>query len=295
MTGLEERAAAAAAVAKAPRVTVEQIKQLVSSERYFVDDTLTVCVLTLTNGFKVTGESAAADPLNFNEELGRKIAKDKAFAAIWPLAGYQLREELHRASLDNYSGWWRKDMRRPANRDDGIPTRCDLRFYTAPERAIRSAMLAVEHYGGSIALTDAVTLLSKAQGRVADHVEGLTTPAAGASSYRKKPVVIQACRWEGAKCGLTNGVGPIGAYPIPEGLRLTDMDMPLVARISEIDREFDGYAVPAGEVWRGGDYLYIGTLEGPHRADPGDWIIRGIKGELYPCKPDIFAATYETA
>jgi hypothetical protein len=37
----------------------------------------------------------------------------------------------------------------------------------------------------------------------------------------------------------------------------------------------------------------ITTLEGVMRADLGDWIIRGVKGELYPCKPDIFAATYE--
>ena len=41
--------------------------------------------------------------------------------------------------------------------------------------------------------------------------------------------------------------------------------------------------------------LVIHTLEGDHRADPGDWIIRGVKGEFYPCKPDIFAATYEPA
>jgi len=40
---------------------------------------------------------------------------------------------------------------------------------------------------------------------------------------------------------------------------------------------------------------YIRTLEGEMRADNGDWIIRGIKGELYPCKPDIFEATYEIA
>jgi hypothetical protein len=37
----------------------------------------------------------------------------------------------------------------------------------------------------------------------------------------------------------------------------------------------------------------IATLEGTMQAMPGDWIIRGVKGELYPCKPDIFAATYE--
>lgn len=39
--------------------------------------------------------------------------------------------------------------------------------------------------------------------------------------------------------------------------------------------------------------LQIDTLEGPMRADYGDWIIRGVAGEFYPCKPDIFAATYE--
>ena len=93
---LETRAAAAGAVAKAPRVTLAQLQSLIERERFFTDDTLTICVLTLKNGFKVTGESAAADEANFNEELGRKIARDKAFAEIWPLAGFLLREELHR-------------------------------------------------------------------------------------------------------------------------------------------------------------------------------------------------------
>jgi hypothetical protein len=41
--------------------------------------------------------------------------------------------------------------------------------------------------------------------------------------------------------------------------------------------------------------LTIGTLEGEMHASVGDWIIKGVKGELYPCKPDIFAATYEPA
>ena len=42
-------------------------------------------------------------------------------------------------------------------------------------------------------------------------------------------------------------------------------------------------------------YLVIPTLEGEHVATPGDMIIKGVKGECYPCKPDIFAATYEPA
>ena len=40
-------------------------------------------------------------------------------------------------------------------------------------------------------------------------------------------------------------------------------------------------------------HMVIRTLEGDMRAEPGDWIITGVKGEQYPCKPDIFAATYE--
>lgn len=49
--------------------------------------------------------------------------------------------------------------------------------------------------------------------------------------------------------------------------------------------------------WRGGQKpgLVIPTLEGDHLAEPGDWIIKGVKGEFYPCKPDIFAVTYEPA
>lgn len=42
-----------------------------------------------------------------------------------------------------------------------------------------------------------------------------------------------------------------------------------------------------------GVYIFIETLEGAMRADSGDYIIRGVKGEFYPCKPDIFEATYD--
>ena len=47
--------------------------------------------------------------------------------------------------------------------------------------------------------------------------------------------------------------------------------------------------------WRGGKNpgIIIPTREGDHLASPGDWIIKGVQGEFYPCKPDIFAATYE--
>jgi hypothetical protein len=53
-------------------------------------------------------------------------------------------------------------------------------------------------------------------------------------------------------------------------------------------------AAPSGNVYAPG-LLSINTLEGKMWASEGDWIIRGVKGEFYPCKPDIFAATYEPA
>ena len=55
---------------------------------------LTFCVLTLRNGFTVTGESACASPENFDAEIGRKIAKENAKQKIWPLMGYALKEQL---------------------------------------------------------------------------------------------------------------------------------------------------------------------------------------------------------
>ena len=42
-----------------------------------------------------------------------------------------------------------------------------------------------------------------------------------------------------------------------------------------------------------GASIIIGTLEGPHRCSPGDWIICGVNGEFYPCKPDVFEKTYD--
>lgn len=59
---------------------------------------LTICVLVLRNGFTVTGESACASPENFDEEIGRKIARQNAIQKIWPLMGYELKQRLHAAA-----------------------------------------------------------------------------------------------------------------------------------------------------------------------------------------------------
>ena len=58
---------------------------------------LTFCVLVLKNGFTVTGESACASLENFDEEIGRKIARQNAVAKIWPLMGYELKTSLKRS------------------------------------------------------------------------------------------------------------------------------------------------------------------------------------------------------
>ena len=86
----------------APRLTPEKIDAAITSEAYhvFPGTTLTVCCLTLRNGFTVVGESAAASPANFDEELGRKIAKQSAREKIWALEGYALREKLAAQSFE---------------------------------------------------------------------------------------------------------------------------------------------------------------------------------------------------
>lgn len=55
---------------------------------------LTICLLVLKNGYVVIGESAAADPKNFDAELGRKFAYENAVRKVWPLMGYALRDRL---------------------------------------------------------------------------------------------------------------------------------------------------------------------------------------------------------
>lgn len=105
-------------------------------------------------------------------------------------------------------------------------------------------------------------------------------PSRPATHFRKKPVVIEAWQFK----GIPNKEGPP-----PEWL--------MAAVNSAFD---DGEKVPGTTLTVGGvvsnfrdQRLDIGTLEGVMKANVGDWIIRGVKGELSPCKPDIFAATYE--
>jgi hypothetical protein len=101
----------------------------------------------------------------------------------------------------------------------------------------------------------------------------MTTPAQAqereATQWRKKPVVIDAIQWDGTEAGCQR----------------------IKAAFPALNTLAKNGSLRSGEVthWR------IGTLEGGHVVSSGDWIIRGVAGEHYPCKPDIFAATYERA
>lgn len=98
-----------------------------------------------------------------------------------------------------------------------------------------------------------------------------------AKQYRKKPVVIEAMRLDPATwsemCEFV-GVGPNENQP--HGCWLDKTGKP--------------HDMPKDELRIG---LIIPTLEGEMLASEGDWIIRGVKGEFYPCRDDIFEATYE--
>ncbi len=96
----------------AARVTPQDIERAITSEHYFTAGQaveqqtapheqiptslylLTFCVLTMRNGFTVTGESACASPENFDVQIGRAIARENAVQKIWPLLGYELRTKL---------------------------------------------------------------------------------------------------------------------------------------------------------------------------------------------------------
>jgi len=80
------------------------------------------------------------------------------------------------------------------------------------------------------------------------------------AKFRKKPIVIEAVCWDGTE--------PVRG---------------------ELNRWVSGNVL----CWSSDDAPCLKTLEGTMRAEIGDWIIKGVKGEFYPCKPDIFAATYE--
>lgn len=89
--------------------------------------------------------------------------------------------------------------------------------------------------------------------------------------FRKKPVVVEAEQFDESS---VDRASMQARGPLPEGVCLCLVEL---------------WPTPEKHVHA----PHVHTVEGPHIVSPGDWIITGIKGEKYPCKPDIFAATYE--
>lgn len=100
----------------------------------------------------------------------------------------------------------------------------------------------------------------------------MTRPVRRAVKYRKKPVVIEAVQFTGGN---------------------HDEVMAHIGCDGHRDDAIAMQACPYVHAKARPRAIFINTLEGQHRADIGDWIIRGVQGELYPCKNEIFLATYE--
>lgn len=78
----------------AERVTKEYIESRIGgTEFHRLGETVTVCQITLDNGYSVRGESACVNPENYNQQIGEKIAFDNAFRQLWPLFGFMLAEK----------------------------------------------------------------------------------------------------------------------------------------------------------------------------------------------------------
>ncbi len=91
------------------------------------------------------------------------------------------------------------------------------------------------------------------------------------SKYRKRPVTVEAKQWDGTEASADEIADWVNASDEPSLILVVDR------------RAKDGPLIS----------MSIITLEGNMEVSPGDWVIRGVEGEFYPCKPGIFDKTYE--
>ena len=115
------------------------------------------------------------------------------------------------------------------------------------------------------------------------------------TKYRKKPVVIDAIHWREHLTppeahALTNIIEREWGYPWLVGNALRPDTLRCESQPHASERPTKGIWIDPAD-----GALMIRTLEGDMKVSLGDYIIRGVQGEVYPCKPDIFAATYEPA
>jgi hypothetical protein len=84
------------------KVTKESIEaKIVNTKFTRLSDKLTHCIITLANGFEITGESACVDPANYDQEIGERISYDNAFEKIWMVEGYLLQENIYQRNFQN--------------------------------------------------------------------------------------------------------------------------------------------------------------------------------------------------
>jgi hypothetical protein len=121
LSSLQEGDRAAAAVAKAPRISLADLEANILARYDFNAGEmvrgwlghsgqhpnvggLSICILVTRNGFSVVGKSAPASMGNFNRELGRKLAYEDAVRQLWPLMGYALRVQLDAEDAERHKG-----------------------------------------------------------------------------------------------------------------------------------------------------------------------------------------------
>lgn len=80
------------------RVTITAMQERIAGVEYLTNLTMTVCIITMKNGYKVLGESACVDPAEFNKALGEQYAYEDAIRNLWPLEGYLLAERRYQQS-----------------------------------------------------------------------------------------------------------------------------------------------------------------------------------------------------
>jgi hypothetical protein len=99
----DEKLDAAIAARPYPKVTPESIQERIETEEYIVlpNSTVTLCNITMVNGFSVRGESACVDHRNFDLEIGKKLARKDAFDKLWALEGYLLAEQKYQDFLNS--------------------------------------------------------------------------------------------------------------------------------------------------------------------------------------------------
>lgn len=116
--------------------------------------------------------------------------------------------------------------------------------------------------------------------------------------YRKKPVEIEAVQWHQPGDHPRDYAEPVDGFEGGELREFSQEHQKANEWEGQVVRYFRDPSVPGdapckhcGRIMH--DHGWIDTLEGGHIVCPGDWVITGVKGEQYPCKPDIFEATYE--